>query len=303
MLIESMMLNIPIPAFYMDAVNDDKWIVIDGLQRLNTILNFVIKKETRLKHLRIMKEFEGYKFDQLPSEMQRRIRETDVVIYEIREGTPEAVRYEIFNRINTGGTPLSSQEIRHALHPGRFLEFLARLARSQEFRTAISDGISSNRMADRECVLRFMAFTFLPPELYGKDDFNFFLHKAMDIGNRLSPQKMDEYEKRFYRAMETTHRIFKEKAFRKYYRKTKNRPPISRSLFDAVSVNLDRLTEEQQEALVQRKKNVNEKMVRLFEEDKEFDNAISQGSSSGARYLRYRFEAIKRMFEEVLNEY
>ena len=183
MLIESMMLNVPIPAFYMDAIDDDKWIVIDGLQRLNTILHFVIKKDMKLKQLSIMKDYEGYKFDELPGEMQRRIKETDVVVYQIREGTPEAVRYEIFNRVNTGGTPLRPQEIRHALHPGPFLDFLARLANSKEFKLATGE-ISQVRMGDRECVLRFMAFTFLRPEFYLKDDFNLFLHKAMDVGNR-----------------------------------------------------------------------------------------------------------------------
>ena len=303
MLIESMMLNIPIPAFYMDATDDDKWIVIDGLQRLNTVQNFVIKKILKLKCLNIMKEYEDCKFDDLPSEMQRRIQETDVVIYQIKKGTPEAVRYEIFNRINTGGTPLSPQEIRHALHPGPFLLFLEKLAGSQEFLTATRGSISSRRMGDRECVLRFMAFSFMPPKDYIKNDFNLFLHKAMDVGNRLSLQKMAEYEARFYRAMDVAYRIFQDRAFRKYYINMQNRPPISKSLFESISINIDSLTHEQQEILVQRRREVNARMEMLFEKDKDFEAAILQGSASGAKRIRYRFAVIKRMFEDILSGY
>ena len=186
------MLTIPILVLYMDAADNDKWIVIDGLQRLNNIRHFVLQKDTE-----------------------------------------------------------------------------------------------SKRMADRECVLRFLAFVFLRPELYPKGDLDVFLHKAMDVGNRLSPQKTNEYEARFCRAMNVAHRIFRDKAFRKYYGKKPSHPPISRPLFDTVSVNIDSLTHEQQEVLVQRRSEVNKKMAMLFREDKDFDEAIYQGSASGSKRLRY----------------
>ena len=117
----------------------------------------------------------------------------------------------------------------------------------------------------------------------------------------MSDRKMKEYEQRFYRAMEVAYRVFGDRAFRKCTRGMAHRPPISKTLFDTISVNIDGLTREQQEVLVQRSSKVNEKLESLFEKDKDFDTAIAQGAASGVKRLHYRFEAVRRMFEEVLN--
>lgn len=310
-LIESMMLNIPLPAFYMDASDNDKWIVIDGLQRLNTIKRFVILENLTLGGLGIMGEYNGYKFSALPKDLQRRIKETDVVIYQIKEGTPEVVRYEIFNRINKGGTQLKRMEIIVALHTGLFVDFLEKLAGSKndeegkahegkEFIAATCEGVSKDRKDDQECVLRFMAFNFLPPEFYRTDDFLMFLHRAMDVGNRLSEQKQSEYAGRFLRAMDVSRRIFKDKAFRKFYKNDTKRSPVNKALFEAVSVNISNLSFEQQELLVNRRKHVIESMRKLIANDKIFEDSITQGTGS-AKKVRYRFAAVKNMLMEILN--
>ena len=299
-LIESMMLRIPLPVFYMDASDDDRWLIIDGLQRLNTIRRFVVEKSLKLTTLELMADCSSKYFDDLSRNLQRRIREADIVIHQIKKGTPEAVRYEIFNRINTGGTPLSPQEIRHALNPGPFLKYLGTLAESDEFRKAICNGIKVKRMGDQECVLRFLAFSFLRPENYNESDMNFFLVRAMKVGNR-SEYKRDEYHKLFLKVMRVSYEIFGEYTFRKNNQKGP-RPPVNKALFEAVSVNVGRLSDSEQKILIEKRVQAQRKMASLIDSDKLFEKSIS-GSTASVNSVRYRFQKVADMFREIINSY
>ena len=117
--------------------------------------------------------------------MQRRISETQLIFNVIEPGTPPEVMFNVFLRINTGGMTLNGQEIRHALNPGPVREYLKVLAQSGEFTEATSNSIKEIRMADRECVLRFLAFHIEPWEEYAAKGLDGYLGGIMGKINRI----------------------------------------------------------------------------------------------------------------------
>ncbi|SRR5260370_6244881 len=302
-LIESMLIRIPLPAFYMDATNDEKWLVVDGLQRLTTIKRFIVERQLRLRGLEFLTQLEGKLYNELPRNYQRRIGETQVTVYLIEKGTPDEVKFNIFKRINTGGLPLSAQEIRHALNQGIATQFLAQLASSEEFKRATDYSIRDDRMADRECVLRFLAFRLMSYTKYDKtiESFDDFLNKTMKDLNKMAPQTSDDLQHQFKRAMNAAYKLFDKDAFRKRIKDNDPRQPINKALFESWSVNLNQLTDSQLALLIQRRDIVKQKFIALMNIDRAFNEAISQGTGDQKK-VKYRFKAIENIIMGVLSE-
>ena len=298
-LIESLLLRIPIPVFYVAADKDENWLVVDGLQRFSTIYDYLIGKFP-LKGLEYLSRMEGKKFDQLNPPYQRRINVTQLVVNIIEPGTPEEVMFNVFRRINTGGVPLSPQEIRHALNPGPVRGFLENLANSKEFRNATNHSIKTDRMVDRECILRFLAFHIDPWESYTANDMDGYLGKAMKrVNEKMSQQERDVIAADFKRAMRAAGDIFGKRAFRKIYREDdRNRSrAISRVLFGAWSVGLARRSQQEIDILVRNRKRVEKRFMSLLESDLEFEKAISYSTSTPKR-VRKQFQAIDDLIAE-----
>ncbi|MFN8455531.1 MAG: DUF262 domain-containing protein [Anaerolineae bacterium] len=226
-LIESILIRIPLPAFYLDAVDDDKWLVVDGLQRLSTLHRFYNKNKLRLRNLEFLHELEGKTFEELPRKFQRQIEETKLNLYIIQPDTPGNVKFTIFYRINTGGLFLTAQEIRHALFQGKATKLLEELADSSEFRKATTNSIRTKRMDDREAILRFLAFYLKPYESYKKPDLHGFLSDAMQNINKLDSSKISELKNLFFETMRKAEAVFGPYAFRKMYGVNGKRLPIN----------------------------------------------------------------------------
>ncbi len=224
------------------------------------------------------------------------LNETDIVVYQIQPGTPDDVKFDIFRRINTGGEPLSAQEIRHALNQGDVTQWLERLANSDAFKDATERGVSPKRMDDRECVLRFLAFSLSPPTSYKENNFDLFLNSAMQRANKLDSKVLQEYENLFYKAMNTAQQIFCGDAFRKRYNEMDSRYPINKALFEAWSVALGKLDANEYSSLIRDRAVVKTKFLSLMNDDKEFEAAISQGTGSVKR-VRYRFAQIENIIK------
>ena len=297
-LIESLLLRIPIPVFYVAADGNDDWQVVDGLQRMSTIDDFVTGKFP-LNRLQYLTWLNRHKHDQLPGQMQRRISETQLIVNVIEPSTPHEVMFNVFLRINTGGMRLNSQEIRHALHPGVIRTFLTELADSDEFLTATDNSISKVRMADRECVLRFLAFYIASPENYTTNDLDSFLGKTMDHINNMTPEEHGIITTDFKKAMRAAFDIFDNDAFRTRYDRREKRRPINRALFEAWGVVLAHRLPEELAQLVHHQKRLRYKFSQLMNQDVEFDRAISRATGD-PRNVRKRFHAIGQLSQEFL---
>lgn len=297
-LIESVLIKLPLPAFYFDGSNDNKWLVVDGLQRLSAIKNFVVDKSMALYGLEFLKKLDGFKFDDLPRAYQRQIEEAEIMAYIINPGTPEDVKFNIFKRINTGGLVLAAQEIRHALNQGTPAKFVAELANLQEFKRATGWVIATDRMLDREFVTRFITFYINSPADY-KPDLDTFMSRSMGQLKYKTEGELLAIKNNFIEAMKLSSAIFSRWAFRKVYNITARRKPINKALFEVWSVELAKLSDEERKLALKRKKAIFNGFVKLMNEDVFFGNAITSATGDKSR-VRYRFSKIEELLKQQL---
>lgn len=217
-LIESTMLEIPIPAFYMKKDAQGRLIVVDGLQRTLALRGF-LKDEFRLTGLKALSKVNGYtcselrKVDSL-SNLVTRVEDRQLYFYVISKDTPMSIVYDIFNRINTGGTKLERQEIRNCIFIGNSTQLLKELSCEDTFKRAIDYGISDKRMKDREAALRCIAFTILDYQKSYARSMDDFLEQAMRRINKMSTVEVEDVKKKFLEIMGKTLRSFGRANFR-----------------------------------------------------------------------------------------
>ncbi len=298
-LIESVLIRIPLPVFYIDGSEEDSWIVVDGLQRLNTFKKFALDNSLKLQNLEFLKDLHGQTFQTLPRSLQRRFLETTIGIYLIEKGTPERVKLSIFQRINTGGLPLSSQEIRHAVYQGNATRFLNRLAKSDDFTRIIGNKISKERMADKESLLRATAFLMEDYRKYDQKDLDGFLNYTMSRLQKIDGRTYENLFARVIRSLRIADKISGSELFRKPSDLGEKAKKINRSLFDVWIVALDRVSDQQASDLVKKRRQLLNSYKNIFKKNQEFVSAISSGTGD-VKSVHARFSTIENLIKETL---
>jgi len=298
-LIESILIKIPIPSFYIDARDEAKWIVVDGLQRLSTIIKY-IKDEFALKDLEFLKGIEDKKFSELDRNFQRRIEDFKLTLYLIRPNTPEDIALNIFTRINTLGEPLSPQELRHAIYNGKSTKLLQELANSQEFKKAVNPTISmQKRMSDRELILRLLAFKISAYENYKKsNNLAIFLATAMRKINSMGEKEIESLREFFKASMQKAYVVFGEVTFRKIYENDTKKRPINKSLFETFGYFMDSYDIEK---LKKCRENIINNLRYELSNDIEFEKSISRATNN-IDNVQYRFNKAKKILEESIKD-
>jgi len=214
-LIESLLLGIPVPSLFMATNSDATWEVIDGLQRLTTMVNFIGDDKTiqrvnpecsrlRLESLEKLDEMNGLTFGELPKSVQLHLQTRPVRITVLNDKTDKVVRFDLFERLNTGGVVLHQQEIRNCVYIGKFNDMIKELAANPDFRAVVKTTERSERTGNfEELVLKFFAYF---------QDREKFTHSVKDFLNEYMDRKTKRFddENHLKRLFEQTFRVLAE---------------------------------------------------------------------------------------------
>ena len=302
-LIESLLIRIPLPIFYFDMSEDEKLIVVDGLQRLSAIKNFMATASDednclRLQGLEYLKELEGKSFDELAPNLQRRLREQTIQVYLIKAGTPDNVKNSIFERINTGGLILTSAEIKNSVYRGRASELLKNMAETKEFVEATNKKITPTRMLDREFANRFLAFYLLDIKEY-HENLDDFMREVLSRVKNDNSIDCDLIVAAYKKALKLASEVFGKNAFKRIG-KDGRYTGINKPLFEAVTVQFAVLSDKERKKLIKNKEVFLTRFNKLLCDEK-FIEVITNGTAR-LTSVKYRHGEIERIIGESLEK-
>lgn len=246
-LIESLLLRIPLPVFYFSQGKNGKLSVVDGLQRLTAIKQFM-NNDLKLSELEYLTDLNGLSYSDIQQNFDlyvRRLKITKLSANIIQPGSPTKVRYDIFRRLNTGSRPLNNQELRNCMASPALRTALKNMAGSEEFVNATGNSVDDMRMEAQEMVLRFMRFWDWMTRLNSIADYKGDMDNTLDeFTEEVSLQNnfpFAQCEEAFKNAMRNALYLFGRHSFRKVFRGYNDyskRLPINKAVFLAFSVVL-----------------------------------------------------------------
>ncbi len=295
-LIESVIMRIPLPVFYMAEDDEGRVVVVDGLQRLFTFQRF-LNNNLKLQ-LPDRQELNGKRFSDLESRLKNRIEDFNLTFYTIDSTVPEQARLDIFDRVNSG-EPLSRQQMRNCLFMGKATSFLKEEARTDIFLRATGRSLNQKTMRDREMVNRFCAFQLLPVASY-RGDMDIFLADCLRKMNKMDDSGLSRLSHEFQNGLANNYYLFRRHAFRKHdpnhpRKEWQKRSVLNASFWDVMSTGLSHYTQEQ---VQEHAEPVRQAIYKLLG-DRDFQDAITYSPNSTKR-VKLRFEKTRRTIEEIL---
>lgn len=235
--LESVFLGIPIPSLFMAANKDGSWELIDGVQRLNSLIHFVgnqdqlakfgFESNLVLKEIDVLTEFNGKSFDQLPNSLQLKFMLRPLKVTTLSDKSDLKVRFDLFERLNTGGIRLTDQEIRSCVFRGRFNDLIIELAKNPNFKEVVNLPKSAESDGTREeLVLKFFGY------FYDRENF---VHSVVGFLNEyISKASLDFNYQNGRDIFERTFEQLRQELPEGIKRGTRRITPIN--LYEAISV-------------------------------------------------------------------
>lgn len=288
-LIESLIIQCPIPVIYLNQEPDERLSVIDGNQRLTSIGRFM-ENVFPLKGLTAYPELEGNRYHQLDSRFQRHVRNRTLRCIVILKDTHPQVKFDVFERLNTGAVKLTPQELRHGLYFGDLINLATSVAKAEGF-PALLDIKVDKRMKAEELILRFWALsegyqTYRKP-LAG------FINAFADSHRQIESTELTKLQQSFNVTLAAVRELFEDMAFKIFDRQGNIESPFNSALYDAQMVATKQLVDEG--ALTKRSsKRIKAAMAELFYESEPFRKSISIATSDETQ-LRLRVNMVKKL--------
>lgn len=302
-LIESVIMGIPLPLIYLAENADGKLIVVDGRQRLSTFFDFLNDK-FRLRDLKILSQINGMNMTEMNDSVQysryvTMIEDTQLVVQIIKYPTKDRVRFDIFDRVNRGGTPLNKQEMRNALYQGNATRLLKELADLESFQEATGKSISQKHMKDRYIILRALSFYLLfkdrlvnkkGQKVVYRSDMEEFLGNGMQYLNLLDENETNELRMLFDDTMKMAYQCSGADGFR-IPSKKKSKRPVSMTLFETLFFYYTLFGETREYAMIR-------KGVESLLCDEEYLQSL-QHSVDSSVHVKTRFIKVIEKYEEI----
>jgi len=300
-LIESVLLEVPIPVIYLSEESDGKYSVIDGQQRLNAFIKF-LENNLRLSGLTILAELNGKKFQEIPKNLQDKFENATIRIIEIRKESDPDVKFEIFERLNTGAVQLNAQELRNCIYRGRYNELLKELSGNKDFQFLLGLKEPHNRMQDRELILRFFAFyhntyfKYTPP-------MKRFLNKEMEKYRNLNDAEENELRNVFKKSVRLSKTVLGDKAFHRFVPGANEDPngyyekKMNKGLFDTIMFGFTMYDENQ---IVPNSDTIREELLWMMTHEEDFVNAISGSGTDSKEKTVTRFDKWLSALKEIV---
>lgn len=294
-LIESLIIQCPIPVIYLNQESDETLSVIDGNQRLTSIKLF-LEDGFELQGLSAYPELEGNKYSDLDPRFRRHIQNRTLRCITILKETHPQIKFDVFERINTGAVQLNPQEVRHGVYHGALMRLIDELAEEKIWKK-LTGRQYDNRMKGTELVLRYLALTY-NLEKY-KKPLKSFLNEFCSVHHNIEENTALQWKNGFLSSIEAINYLFEGKSFRVL---DDNLNPISKSinsaLFDAVMVaftdlSITKKTLENMDRM---------KFIRKFQaltRQEEFYTSITAGTSATG-LVKYRINAMKDFLKAEL---
>jgi len=292
-LIESLLLEIPIPPIYFGKVAEGRLEMIDGQQRLKTLVDFVSNKFP-LRKLHSMASLNHKFFKDLTKSQQEKILDSPIRSIVIDAAGNTDLRYEVFERLNRGSMNLNEQELRNCVFRGTFNDLLAELERDPNWRKAKGGDTPEKRFKEREMILRFLAFANRLSNYTGS--LKRFLNEYIGQYAPREPQELKAHTTLFKQTLQNIYAVFGDKAGRLYEINPRNNKGTWDSKFSvtAFDIQASALMNRPVAKVQQAAEQIRELFLFTMLTDAELQDAISKrtGSTSQTKIRWTKFRAL-----------